>query len=374
MPRESGRECRRSPPGNPAPNNCPPSSPSRKVTTVIRRYADVWLFLLVAFGASWLIALPVWLGAVPLGSPAFALVGGLMMLTPSLGVLAVRVLRRRGTPLREWARATGLTFGPRRGRTVALTAAALLGVPLLVAVALLASAAAGLVSLDFHGLSLFREQMGAALDRVPLEPPVLFAIQAAQAVLIAPFLNAIPALGEEWGWRGWLLPRLLGDPAVSPARAGEPGSGEPGSGQSGPGESASAESGLGASGSGEWRPARVWPALALSGVIWGLWHAPLTLKGYNYPALGAWAAPVFVVFCVLFGALLGWTRLRTRSVWPAVIAHGSLNALTGLALLLGDADAPPNTLLAGITGIAGWALLAVVVLAVYRLRPVTAPR
>ncbi|MBX6384755.1 MAG: CPBP family intramembrane metalloprotease, partial [Microbispora sp.] len=137
------------------------------------------------------------------------------------------------------------------------------------------------------------------------------------------------------------------------------------------------EPGLGESresGPGEWRPTRVWPALVLSGVIWGLWHAPLTLKGYNYPALGAGAAPVFAGFCVLFGALLGWMRLRSRSVWPAVIAHGSLNALTGLALLLGDAAAPPNTVLAGITGIAGWALLAVVVLVVYRLRPVTASR
>ncbi|MEU8274460.1 CPBP family intramembrane glutamic endopeptidase [Microbispora bryophytorum] len=307
---------------------------------MIRRNADVWLFLLVAFGVSWLIALPVWLGAVRLGTPAFTLVGVLMMLTPSLGVLAVWLARRRGTPLREWARATGLTLGPDRGRTAALLVAALLGVPLLVAVALLVSAAAGVVSLDFAGLSLFRAQLGAVLGKVPLDPRVLYAVQVVQAVLIAPFINAIPVLGEEWGWRGWLLPRLLGDPAVSP----------------GPG------------------PRRVWPALVLSGVIWGLWHAPLTLKGYNYPELGAWAAVLFVGFCVIFGALLGWMRLRSRSVWPAVIAHGSVNALAGLALLLGDTAAPPNAALAGITGVVGWVLLAAAVLVAYRLRPVTAPR
>ncbi len=337
--------------------------------TVMRRHADVWLFLLVAFAASWLIALPVWLGAAPLGAAAFQILGILIMFTPSLGVLAVWLTRRRGTTARRWARATGLTFGPRRGRTVALLAAALLGVPLLVAVALLVSAAVGVVRLDVAGLSLYRAQLAAVLDQVPLDPKVLYVVQVVQAVLLAPILNAIPALGEEWGWRGWLLPRLLGDPAVSPPAAGEPGTVEPGAVEPGAVEPGAVEPGT-----GEWRPARVWPALVLSGVIWGLWHAPLTLKGYNYPALGAWAAVLFVGFCVIFGALLGWVRLRSRSVWPAVAAHASVNATTGLALLLGDAADPPNPALAGISGIVGWVLLAAVVLVVYRLRPVAVPR
>ncbi|MEN3535717.1 CPBP family intramembrane glutamic endopeptidase [Microbispora sp. ZYX-F-249] len=345
----------------------------------MRRHADVRLFLLVAFAASWLIALPVWLGAAPLGAAAFRILGILIMFTPSLGVLAVWLTRRRGTTARQWARATGLTFGPRPGRTAALLVAALLGVPLLVAVALLVSAAVGVVRLDVAGLSLYRAQLAAVLDEVPLDPRVLYAVQFAQAVLIAPILNAIPALGEEWGWRGWLLPRLLGDPAVSPAPAAvspapaavspAPGAGKPGTVEAGAGEPGTVEPGT-----GEWRPARVWPALVLSGVIWGLWHAPLTLKGYNYPALGAWAAVLFVGFCVVFGALLGWVRLRSRSVWPAVAAHASVNATTGLALLLGDAAAPPNPALAGISGIVGWVLLAAVVLVVYRLRPVAVPR
>ncbi|WP_187280516.1 CPBP family intramembrane metalloprotease [Microbispora hainanensis] len=323
---------------------------------VIRRHSDVWLFLLVAFGASWLIASPLWTG--PFSPVAFQLTALVMMFTPSLGVLAVWLVRRRGTPFKEWARATGLTLGPDRSTTAPLLVAALLGVPVLVALALLVSAAVGVVRLDVAGLSLYREQLGAALDKVPLDPRVMYALQVVQGVLIAPFVNAIPAFGEEWGWRGWLLPRLLGDPALTPALTPAP----------------ALASGSPAQGPAKWRPARVWPAVVLSGVIWGLWHAPLTLKGYNYPALGAWAAVVFIGFCVIFGALLGWLRLRSRSVWPAVIAHGSINAVAGQALLLGDADAPPNAALAGITGIVGWVLLAALVLAVYRLRPVAVPR
>src|SRR5436305_814196 len=55
-----------------------------------------------------------------------------------------------------------------------------------------------------------------------------------QALLLTPL-----AFGEQWGWRGYLLPRLL--------------------------------------------PLGQWPALLLSGAIWGLWHAPVILLGYNYP-------------------------------------------------------------------------------------------
>ncbi|GAB3154581.1 CPBP family intramembrane glutamic endopeptidase [Microbispora hainanensis] len=341
---------------------------------MIRRHSDVWLFLLVAFGASWLIALPLWTG--PFSPGAFQLVGMVMMFTPSLGVLAVWLIRRRGTPFKEWARATGLTLGPDRSTTAPLLVAALLGVPVLVAVALLASAAVGAVSLDVAGLSLYREQLGAALDKVPLDPQVMYALQIVQAVLIAPFINAIPAFGEEWGWRGWLLPRLLGDPAVAPVHqvGSVPAAGSVPAVAQVPGGSSAGMTGPGERRPAPVWPAPVWPALVLSGVIWGLWHAPLTLKGYNYPALGAWAAVLFIGFCVIFGALLGWLRLRSRSVWPAVIAHGSINAVAGQALLLGDADAPPNAALAGITGIVGWVLLAAVVLAVYRLRPVAVPR
>ncbi|MFC7342862.1 CPBP family intramembrane glutamic endopeptidase [Saccharopolyspora griseoalba] len=285
--------------------------------------SEVTVFLVVALGAAWAAASPLWAAGGSLDTPLTGLVATAMMFTPTLGVLVVWAVRR--TPAREWARETGLGLGPRSGRTFALIAAAWLGVPLLVAAAIALSAGLGLLSLDLAGLSLFRQQLAAAPGPTP-DAGTLALIQLVAGPLIAPLINAVPAFGEEWGWRGWLLPRLTE---------------------------------LG-----------VWPALLLSGLIWGAWHAPLTLLGYNYPSLGAWAAAMFVGFCALFGVLLGWLRLRSGSVWPATIAHGALNATAGAIFLLGDATAPPNPAIAGITGLVGWALLVVVAATALRLHPV----
>ncbi|NUW31428.1 CPBP family intramembrane metalloprotease [Nonomuraea sp. SMC257] len=293
-----------------------------------------------------------------------------MMFTPSVGVLAVWLLTGRaagsgtdagpgvdagtGTgpgsgyaagagagpgaeaapgrpPFRRFARETGLTLGERPGRTVLLVLLAWFGVPLLVAVSIALSAALGLVSLDLTRFSLFQQGLRAQGVQVPGGLSTVVVVQIMIAMLVGPLLNAVPALGEEWGWRGWLAPRLV---AARGTVAG----------------------------------------LALSGVVWGLWHAPLTLLGYNYPRLGPWAALYFVGFCVLAGVVFGWLRLRSGSVWPAVVAHGSVNAVTGVVLLLGDAAAPPDPVVAGFTGLAGWAVLAVTAVVLLRFFPVRAPR
>ncbi|MFF4987363.1 CPBP family intramembrane glutamic endopeptidase [Streptosporangium saharense] len=297
-----------------------------------RRSTDLWLFLIVAFGLSWLFALPVWLNGSPLGSAPVVVTAAVMMFTPALGVLAVWLYGRRrgepGTTWREWAGRTGLTLGERPGRTVAFFALAWFGVPLFVAAATALSAALGLFGLDLDGFSLFRQTLEQTSQGRPVPSSLgpVVVLQFALAVLVAPLVNSIPAFGEEWGWRGWLLPRLM--------------------------------------------PLGTWRAVLVSGVIWGAWHAPLTLRGYNYPELGAWAAPFFVVFCVAFGALLGWLRLRSGSVWPAVVGHGALNASGGLILLVADAAHPPSLVVAGATGLVGSALLAVLSLLLFTRAPV----
>lgn len=319
--------------GSPAapPAAQPPVPPSVPPGTASRR--DLPVFLIVAFGLCWLFALPVWVAAIPLDSTIAGVIGAAMMLTPTLGVVAVWLFGHRNVPFWQWAfRQTGIGLGASRKRTFALVAAAWLGVPLITVLAVAVSAALGLLSVDF-GFSLFRQQLEQAVpgQAPPVDPEMLVVTQLVVAVLVAPLINAIPALGEEWGWRGWLLPYL--------ERFG------------------------------------TFRALLLSGVIWGIWHAPFTLRGYNYPELGAWAAPAFVGFCVIAGVLLGWTRLYSGSVWPAVFAHAAINAWAGIVLIIGDAEDPPNLFVAGITGLVGWVLLAVLAAIVLRLRPLPpAPR
>ena len=81
------------------------------------------------------------------------------------------------------------------------------------------------------------------------------------------------------------------------------------------------------------------PALAANGVprltnhlvvglAWAAWHVPYILGTPGYSQVSGWLfAPLFLIGVLAMAVILGETRLRTRSVWPAVVAHGIANAL-----------------------------------------------
>lgn len=66
---------------------------------------------------------------------------------------------------------------------------------------------------------------------------------------------------------------------------------------------------------------------------------------------------MMIGFCLLAGPIFGFVRLKAKSVIAAAIIHGSLNATAGLAIIL---VAGGSDLLFGITGLAGFIVLALV--------------
>jgi membrane protease YdiL (CAAX protease family) len=70
----------------------------------------------------------------------------------------------------------------------------------------------------------------------------------------------------------------------------------------------------------------------ISGGIWALWHWPLILFAADvtdFDIAPAWfILPAFSITIVAAGTVMAWLTLKTRSIWPAVILHGSQNAIT----------------------------------------------
>lgn len=76
-------------------------------------------------------------------------------------------------------------------------------------------------------------------------------------------------------------------------------------------------------------------AITVSGIIWGLWHAPLIAKGYNFgtevhPAVGITA---MCVSCVVLSFILTWLTNKTGSVYPAAIFHIVYDAFMSVVCL-----------------------------------------
>ncbi len=124
-------------------------------------------------------------------------------------------------------------------------------------------------------------------DAIPAGVVVLS--QSLLALTLAPFLNMLFTMGEELGWRGFLLPRLL--------------------------------------------PLGQWKAVLWSGLIWGLWHAPVIIQGHNYPGYPILGVFMMIIFCFLLGTIMAWLYINTKSPWVAALAHGAVNAIAGLPVL-----------------------------------------
>jgi len=276
------------------------------------------IYIAVAFGLAYLIdytlAIPLLANTTPGREASLIAALVLRMLTPTIGALAALYIEGRLRGLRESLAELGLRDpGPRW-----------------------ILAGAGLAALGLALSLLLSPLLGLRLGRcgdlamIPLPLVVMFAVLG---LLAGATVNALVALGEELGWRGYLHEVLM-------ERSGSV----------------------------------VITGLAV-GLVWGLWHAPIIYEGYNYslsPSCGPGArglipVALFTLVTMTLGVVMAWLREASRTAVASAAMHGTINALGGLAagLVVGPRLlAPP----AGLAGIAGFALVAALVLLAGRKR------
>ncbi len=64
------------------------------------------------------------------------------------------------------------------------------------------------------------------------------------------------------------------------------------------------------------------------GLVWGIWHAPIALRGHNLRSMyWAEAFVLYPVMCVAYSFPMAFLTLETGSIWPALAFHGVNNAV-----------------------------------------------
>ena len=259
-------------------------------------------FLLLTFGVNWGMAAAYYASGGKLTSPigmAFAI--SYMFIPMLMAILTQKIFRKKVI------RPLGISFKLNRWYLAAIA------LPLMIAFAAFAIAllfpdvaySAGMEGMiERYAAIIPPEQLGETRRQISMITPLgILGILILQGSIAACTVNGLAAFGEELGWRGLLLRELA--------------------------------------------PLGFWRASFLIGAIWGIWHAPIIIQGYNYPQHPLLGILLMTLFCMLVAPLFGYIRLRARSVIAAAVMHGALNgfALVPVLLLRGGDD-----LTTGITG------------------------
>lgn len=100
------------------------------------------------------------------------------------------------------------------------------------------------------------------------------------SIFIFSFLNIMPFIGEEYGWRAYLAPRLKEIYGIK-------------------------------------------KSILMTGFIWGIWHLPLNLFYYSDGVLTSQIYSILIqlVFCTFLGIFLTYAYNKTKSIWAPVMIH-----------------------------------------------------
>jgi len=167
--------------------------------------------------------------------------------------------------------------------------------------------------------SLPAEQAELAMQQLSRFPPIIFLlIQIIQALIASYTINALFGLGEELGWRGYLLKTLQNK--------------------------------------------KLLPVSLIIGTVWGLWHFPLILIGHNYPQHPVAGVGMMIIWCILLTPMMIYIVIKSKSVITAAIFHGANNAICKIVILY---TVGGNDITNGVTGVAGFITLLLVNIAFY---------
>lgn len=262
----------------------------------------IFSFLLITFGLTYLVEGALILSGFRVTQVPAAMGQYIIMAAMWIPALATFITCRFIT--HEKLSTTGLRFGP-SWKPYLVTA---ILIPLCFLVTYLLTWALGLGGPDWRLANFYSwiAASGADMSAAP-DPTLLLVGMLFASLVIAPWFNSIFGFGEEWGWRGYLLPRLM--------------------------------------------PLGKWKAYLLVGVIWGLWHAPLVLVGFNYPGYPLLGVLGMILLTTAIGFYVNELTLRYKSSILAGWIHGVFNSQAyGIWRLLFPNI---NPLLGGLTGLVG---------------------
>ncbi len=159
---------------------------------------------------------------------------------------------------------------------------------------------------------------GVDVPEIP-DPKITWTALYASTLFVAPIINTVFGFGEELGWRGFLLPRLM--------------------------------------------PLGKLKAYVILGIIWGLWHFPLIWAGFMYPGHPFLGMVMFTLMTTVFGAYMNEMTLKHESSILAGWLHGIFNSQRlGIWTLLMPGVNPLFGGFSGIIGLTVWTLLLVFVI------------
>ena len=257
-------------------------------TALLKQRVALYLATLYGF------LLLVWLGALALPG-AYTVLWSLFSVLPVLATILTRVITKDKSP---WH----LKPNFRKNWKTYLFAAFLPGIAIFLG---------GLLyfSLFPQDLDLTARNLVAQYGQYGAPETIQFTVQTViliglAFIVLSPLVLPVHlfALGEEIGWRGYLLPILL--KLTSPRKA-----------------------------------------VLLHGLLWGLAHAPLIYFGFNYGS-DYWGAPLtgilmMTLVCVVLGTWLAYVTIQANSILPAVLLHGASNVIGEMAAFVSFLSVSP---------------------------------